>query len=45
MLLLKLASLQSVESFWRSTDAMSSFVVVFPFEPPTAMTGSVKSRR
>ena len=34
MSLLKLASLQSVASFCRSTDATSSFVVVLPFEPP-----------
>ena len=45
MSLLKLASLQSVESFWRNTEAISSFVVVLPFEPPTAITGNVKSWR
>ena len=39
MSLLKLASLHNVANFWRSTDATSSFTVVLPFEPPTAMTG------
>ena len=45
MSLLKLASLQSVASFCRSADAINSFVVVLPFEPPTATTGKLKSRR
>ena len=45
MSLLKLASLQSVANFCRSTDATSSFVVVLPFEPPTATSGSAKSSR
>src|ERR1039458_5965861 len=45
MSLLKLASLHSIENFWRSTDATNSLVVVLPFEPPTAITGSEKSRR
>jgi len=30
---------------WRNTEAIKSLVVVFPFEPPTAMTGRTKSRR
>ena len=45
MSLLKLASLQSVLNRWRSTDASNSFVVVLPFEPPTAIMAGSKSRR
>src|ERR1039457_952143 len=45
MSLLKLASLQSVASFCLRTDAINSFTVVLPFEPPTQTTGSIKSFR
>ena len=45
MSLLKLASLQSAGIFWRSTEAISSLVLVLPLDPATAMTGSVKPLR
>src|ERR1035438_6026333 len=45
MSLLKLASLQSVASFCLRTDAINSFTVVLPFEPPTQTTGSANSFR
>ena len=43
MSLLKLASLQTADSFCRNTEAINSLVVVLPLEPPTTMTGNSNS--